>query len=401
MIAVIDYRTPEGAEFFKKLARRAETDYKDIQKKVDGILEDVKENKDKALFEYTRRFDGFTASPENVRVTDEEIKSAAETVSPEFIRIMEKAAARIRDFHERQLRDDIMYTKNGETLGFLIRPLEKVGVYVPGGKAVYPSSVLMNIIPAKVAGVGKIIMVTPVKSDGKVNPSVLAAAKIAGADEIYKIGGAQAVAFPYTTLFRSSEILILADESARADFVAADMLSQAEHDEMASAVLITDSPALAWAVKKEIIKMSAFLPRKDTVEKSLSAYGAIILVENIHDGTELANELAPEHLEICTKDDKKMLLGIKNAGAVFLGNYSPESLGDYMAGTNHVLPTGGSARFFSPLCVDDFIKKMSVISFEKPALEKLSREIELFAESEGLSAHANAVRVRFDREKAE
>ncbi|MEA4816400.1 MAG: histidinol dehydrogenase [Lachnospiraceae bacterium] len=414
--------------FFEKLAKRAETDYTDIQKTVDIILEDIKTKGDLALFDYTKRFDGWDAEKSNIKVTEKEIEEAMALVSPRLISVMEKAAERIRVFHEKQMRSDIMTSENGETLGFLIRPLENVGVYVPGGKAAYPSSVLMNIVPAKVAGVKRIVMVTPVKSDGKVNPNVLAAAKIAGADDIYKIGGAQAVAalafgtgiipkvdkicgpgnifvalakkavygsVSIDSIAGPSEILILADDSARADFVAADMLSQAEHDEMASAVLITDSRELAEDVKKEIFDMTKKLCRKEIIEKSVSNYGAIVLVDNMANGIKLVNKMAPEHLEICTKDNETALKSIKNSGAVFLGNYSPEPLGDYMAGANHVLPTGGSARFFSPLCIDDFIKKMSVISFSKSALSGLKDDIELFADSEGLTAHANAVKIRF------
>ncbi len=428
MISILDYNSEEGNLAIKKILGRSQLEYGNVQEIVNNILADVKINKNKALFEYTKKFDGVAIQENDVKVTEKEIKTAYDSVDQGLIEIIKKSAERIRHFHEKQKQNSWFSAENsGEVLGQMVRPLEKVGVYVPGGKAAYPSSVLMNIIPAKVAGVEKIIMVTPPGKDGSVNSSTIVAAVEAGASEIYKVGGAQAIAalafstesipkvdkivgpgniyvaiakksvFGYVNIDSvagPSEILILADESANPTFVAADLLSQAEHDEMASAILVTDSKKLAENVYEEIKIQTEALPKKDIVKKSLKDFSAIILVDDFKTAIHIANEIAPEHLEICVKEPFHILSDIKNAGAIFLGNYSPEPLGDYMAGPNHVLPTGGTARFFSPLSVDDFIKKSSIISFSKEALEKIGNDVIKFAEAEGLDAHANAVRVR-------
>lgn len=397
---------------------------------VRGILDEVKEAGDEAVFAYTKRFDGWEISAENVRVTEEEIEEACQCVDPELYRILEIACANITEYHQKQLRSGWFDTKpNGILLGQRITAMQSAGVYVPGGKAAYPSSTLMNIVPAKVAGVERIVMVTPAGKDGKVNPGTLAAARIAGVTEIYKVGGAQAVAaLAYGTktipkvdkivgpgnifvatakkmvfgqvaidsIAGPSEILVLADETANPRFVAADMLSQAEHDERASAILVTTSQALAEAVKAEIEGFLEVLPRREIMQKSIDDYGFLLVADNMNEALDMANEIASEHLEIVTANPMETMTGIRNAGAIFLGSYSSEPLGDYFAGPNHVLPTNGTARFFSPLSVDDFIKKSSVILYSKEALAAVHKDIEAFAEAEQLSAHANSIRVRFE-----
>ncbi len=428
MIPVIRYNTPDGEKIVKQILSRSQIENKNVQEIVDSILANVKENGDKAVFEYTEKFDKIKVTPETLKVTDEEIKYAYSQVKPELIEVIKKSAARIKAFHEKQKRNSWFEPdEKGEIMGQIIRPLERVGVYVPGGKAAYPSSVLMNVMPAHVAGVRNIYMTTPAQKDGSVYPTTIVAAKEAGVDEIFKIGGAQAIAalafgtesvpkvdkicgpgnifvalakksvYGYVNIDSvagPSEILVLADESANPVYTAADLLSQAEHDEMASAILVTTSEKLAYEVQKEVEKQTAVLERKDIINKSIENYGAVIVTDTIEEACAISNGIAPEHMEVCTKSPFEVLPLIKNAGAIFLGHYTPEPLGDYMAGPNHVLPTGGTARFFSPLSVDDFIKKSSLISFSKEALLNLSDDIIAFANAEGLTAHANAVRVR-------
>ena len=367
----------------------------------------------------------------HIRVTKEEIQAAYESLDPEFIRVMKKSAQNIREFHEKQKRNSWIETKDdGSILGQRIIPIEISGVYVPGGKAAYPSSVLMNVVPAKVAGVSRIIMTTPPQKDGTVNPGTLAAADIAGVDEIYKVGGAQAIAamafgtesipkvdkitgpgnifvalakkacFGYVSIDSiagPSEILVIADETANPRYVAADLLSQAEHDEMASAILITTSESLAEKVSEEIDGFLKTLSRAEIIQKSLDHYGYAFVAENMEDAVEAANAIASEHLEIITANPYEVMTQIKNAGAIFLGTYSSEPLGDYYAGPNHILPTNRTARFFSPLSVDDFVKKTSLISYSRQALEAAHNDIELFAKQEGLTAHANSIAVRFEK----
>lgn len=428
MIPVIRYNTPDGEKIVKQILSRSQIENKNVQEIVDSILANVKENGDKAIFEYTEKFDKIKITPETLKVTDEEIKYAYSQVKPELIEVIKKSAARIKAFHEKQKRNSWFEPdEKGEIIGQIIRPLERVGVYVPGGKAAYPSSVLMNVMPAHVAGVKNIYMTTPAQKDGSVYPTTIVAAKEAGVDEIFKIGGAQAIAalafgtesvpkvdkicgpgnifvalakksvYGYVNIDSvagPSEILVLADESANPVYTAADLLSQAEHDEMASAILVTTSEKLAYEVQKEVEKQTAVLERKDIINKSIENYGAVIVTDTIEEACAISNGIAPEHMEVCTQSPFEVLPLIKNAGAIFLGHYTPEPLGDYMAGPNHVLPTGGTARFFSPLSVDDFIKKSSLISFSKEALLNLSDDIIAFANAEGLTAHANAVRVR-------
>jgi histidinol dehydrogenase len=428
MISVIKYGDAEGKKLVEDILSRSQLENKEVQTIVDGIIANIRANGDKALFEYTKQFDKFDVNADNVQLTQDEIDEAYKLVDAELIEVIKKSAARIAAFHEKQKMNSWLEpSKNGEMLGQLVRPLERVGVYVPGGKAAYPSSVLMNIIPAKVAGVSDIVMTTPPNSEGKVNPTTIVAAHIAGVDKIYKAGGAQAVAalafgtesipkvdkivgpgnifvalakrsvYGYVNIDSvagPSEILVLADESANPEYVAADLLSQAEHDEMASAILITTSEKLAGAVRVELEKQIAVLERKAIIEKSLANYGAIILVNNFDEACELSNAVAPEHMEVCTAEPFALLPKIQNAGAIFLGHYTPEPLGDYMAGPNHVLPTGGTARFFSPLSIDDYIKKSSIISFSEDAFKALGKDVVKFAEAEGLTAHANSVKVR-------
>ncbi len=428
MVSIIKNSDSEGKKLIDALLSRSQLEYGNVQEIVNGIISDIKSNGDKALFEYTQKFDKFNVNKDNILVTDDEIKEAYTMVDAELVEVIKKSAKRIADFHEKQkINSWLEPMKNGEMLGQLIRPLEKVGVYVPGGKAAYPSSVLMNIIPAKVAGVEQIIMTTPPSSEGKINPTTIVAANIAGVDKIYKAGGAQAIAalafgtetvpkvdkivgpgnifvalakrsvYGYVNIDSvagPSEILILADESAVPKYVAADLLSQAEHDELASAVLITTSEELAKNVQTEVAKQTEGLERKSIIEKSLNNYGAIIIADNMDEACALCNRIAPEHMEICTKEPFSLLPKVQNAGAIFLGHYTPEPLGDYMAGPNHVLPTGGTARFFSPLSIDDYIKKSSIISFSKDALQALGNDVIKFAKAEGLTAHANSIKVR-------
>ncbi|MCD7855298.1 MAG: histidinol dehydrogenase [Clostridiales bacterium] len=428
---IIKYDSEQGKQLFNRLLNRSKQNEGKFQETVDEILKNIKQNGNKAVFEYTKKFDGFDVNENNFKVTRAEIKKAYAEIDPELVEVMEHSAERISAYHQKQkLNSWLEPNEKGEMLGQLIRPLERVGVYVPGGKAAYPSSVLMNIIPAKVAGVKKIIMTTPADKNGNVNPNTLAAADIAGADEIYKVGGAQAIgALAYGTetigavdkivgpgnifvalakksvygsvnidsVAGPSEILVIADESADPVFVSADLLSQAEHDELASAILITTDISLAEKVNKEIYKQAERLERKEIILKSLEGYGGIVVAPDIKTACELSNKIAPEHLEVSIKEPFSALRYIKNAGAVFLGHYSPEPLGDYMAGPNHVLPTGGTARFFSPLSIDDYIKKSSIISFSKEALFDLGDDIITFAEAEGLTAHANSVKVRMNK----
>ncbi len=414
------------------LLQRSPNHYGQYESAVAEIIETVKKGGDEALFSYTEKFDHCKMDAAHIRVTREEIDEAYQKVDADFVEVMKKSAANIRAFHEKQLRNSWFDPKpDGTILGMKILPIAIAGVYVPGGKAAYPSSVLMNVLPAKVAGVERIIMTTPPGADGKVNPGTLVAAHIAGVDEIYKVGGAQAIAamafgtqsipkvdkstgpgnifvalakkacFGYVSIDSiagPSEILVIADETANPRYVAADLLSQAEHDELASAILITTSKTLADQVSVEVDRFVANLSRREIIEKSLNNYGYILLVDSLDEAADTANEIASEHLEILTKDPFAMMTKIRNAGAIFLGEYSSEPLGDYFAGPNHVLPTNGTARFFSPLNVDDFLKKTSIISYSRAALEKIHQDIECFAENEGLTAHANSIRVRFEKE---
>ena len=414
------------------LLQRSPNHYGQYESAVAEIIETVKKGGDEALFSYTEKFDHCKMDAAHIRVTREEIDEAYQKVDADFVEVMKKSAANIRAFHEKQLRNSWFDPKpDGTILGMKILPIAIAGVYVPGGKAAYPSSVLMNVLPAKVAGVERIIMTTPPGADGKVNPGTLVAAHIAGVDEIYKVGGAQAIAamafgtqsipkvdkitgpgnifvalakkacFGYVSIDSiagPSEILVIADETANPRYVATDLLSQAEHDELASAILITTSKTLADQVSVEVDRFVANLSRREIIEKSLNNYGYILLVDSLDEAADTANEIASEHLEILTKDPFAMMTKIRNAGAIFLGEYSSEPLGDYFAGPNHVLPTNGTARFFSPLNVDDFLKKTSIISYSRPALEKIHQDIECFAENEGLTAHANSIRFRFEKE---
>ena len=427
---IIQLTAETRENILEDLLKRSPNSYGQYEAAVAEILANVKANGDKAVFDYTLRFDKAQINEENVRVTDEEIEEAYALVSPKLIEVIRKALVNIRDYHMKQKQYSWFdSTAKGTILGQKVTPIETVGVYVPGGKAVYPSSVLMNIVPAKVAGVDKIIMTTPPAADGKVNPSTLVAAKEAGVDEIYKAGGAQAVgALAYGTksipkvdkivgpgniyvalakkavyghvsidsIAGPSEILVLADETANPRFVAADLLSQAEHDEMASAILITTSKELAEKVSAEVDGFVQELSRREIIQKSLDHYGYILVADTMTDAIETANAIASEHLEIVTKNPFDTMTKIRNAGAIFLGEYSSEPLGDYFAGPNHVLPTNGTAKFFSPLSVDDFIKKSSIISYSKEALEEIHKDIENFAVSEQLTAHANSIKVRFE-----
>ncbi len=412
------------------LLKRSPNSYTEYEARVNEIIGEVRTKRDEAVFSYTKQFDGAELTPQTLLVSKEEVAEAYRQTDGKLIEVMKKSLENIRAYHEKQKRYSWFDSRpDGVLLGQKVAALEKVGVYVPGGKASYPSSVLMNVIPAKVAGVEKIVMVTPCNREGKVNPATLAAADLAGVDEIYKVGGAQAIAalafgtesIPkvdkivgpgniYVALAKKavfghvsidsiagpSEILVLADGTANPRYVAADLLSQAEHDELASAILITDSQALAEQVSAEIDKFTAELSRKEIIEKSLENYGYILVAENMGQAVLAANEIASEHLEILTADPFGMMMQIKNAGAIFLGEYASEPLGDYFAGPNHVLPTNGTAKFFSPLGVDDFIKKSSIISYSKEALEPIYQDIVQFATSEQLTAHANSIKVRFE-----
>lgn len=417
-------------DILETLLKRSPNSYGKFEASVAAILADVKEKGDEAVFDYTKRFDGADINAANIVVTKEEIDEAYSLVNEQLVEVIRKALVNIREYHAKQKQYSWFdSTPNGTILGQKVTPLNRVGVYVPGGKAAYPSSVLMNIIPAKVAGVSQIIMTTPPGKDGRVNPGTLVAANEAGVDVIYKVGGAQAIAAMaygtdsirkvdkivgpgniYVALAKKavyghvsidsiagpSEILVIADETANPRYVAADLLSQAEHDEMASAILITTSEELAGKVSKEIDSFVAELSRSEIITKSLENYGYILIARDIDEAVETANEIASEHLEIVTKDPFTVMTKIRNAGAIFLGEYSSEPLGDYFAGPNHVLPTNGTAKFFSPLGVDDFIKKSSIISYSREALEPIHEDIIKFANAERLTAHANSIKVRFE-----
>lgn len=417
------------------LLKRDPNHYSGYADTVQKIVDDVKARKDEALFAYTEEFDGVRLTAETIRVTGAEIEEAQAQVGPELLAVMKRAMENIRDYHRMQLRRSWFDAKpDGTILGQKITALESVGVYVPGGKAAYPSTVLMNIIPAEVAGVKRIVMVTPPGRDGKVNPVTLTAARMAGATEVYKAGGAQAVAalafgtesvprvhkivgpgnifvalakkavyghVSIDSIAGPSEILVLADETANPRYVAADLLSQAEHDEMASAILVTTSRTLAEKVAAQAERFTQTLERRAILEKSLADFGYILIAEDMDEAVSAVNEIAPEHLEILTADPFQIMTKIQNAGAIFLGEYSSEPLGDYYAGPNHVLPTNGTAKFFSPLGVDDFIKKSSVICYSREALAAARKDIITFAEAEGLTAHANSIRVRFEEDNYE
>lgn len=414
----------------ENLLKRSPNSYGQFESAVNEILENVKKNKDAAIFDYTKRFDGADINADNIVVTKEEIEEAYTLVDEKLVEVIRKALVDIRDYHQKQKQYSWFDSKpDGTMLGQKVTALSRVGVYVPGGKAVYPSSVLMNIIPAKVAGVEQIVMTTPPAKDGKVYPATLVAANEAGVDVIYKVGGAQAIAalaygtesIPkvdkivgpgniYVALAKKavyghvsidsvagpSEIMVIADETANAHYVAADLLSQAEHDQMASAILVTTSDELADKVSAEIDGYLPKLSRREIIEKSLENYGYILVASDLEEAIDVANEIASEHLEIVTKDPFNTMTKIKNAGAIFLGEYSSEPLGDYFAGPNHVLPTNGTAKFFSPLSVDDFIKKSSIIMYSREALEPIHEDIETFAKAEKLTAHANSIHVRFE-----
>ena len=414
----------------ENMLRRSTSSYPEQERAVKEILESVRSGGDEAVLSYTERFDGIKLTPQSMRVTEEEIDEAYTLADPALIEVIRKALVNIRSYHEKQVRQSWFTSdEKGVVLGQKITPLARVGVYVPGGKAVYPSTTLMNIVPARIAGVGQIVMCTPCGKDGKVNPNTLVAAREAGADVIYKCGGAQAVAaLAYGTetipkvdkivgpgnifvalakravyghvaidsVAGPSEILVLADETADPRYVAADLLSQAEHDELASAILVTTSEELAEKVSEEVDKFVDTLSRRPIIEKSLENFGRILIAETMDDAVEAVNEIASEHLEIMTADPFGMMTRIKNAGCIFLGAMSSEPLGDYFAGPNHILPTNGTAKFFSPLGVDDFIKKSSIVSYSYEALREIHRDIEAFAKAEGLTAHANSIAVRFE-----
>lgn len=417
------------------LLKRSPNNYSQYESTVNEIIENVREKGDRAVFDYTLKFDKFALTPENIRVTRQEIEEAYTKLDEGLIRVIRKSAENIRAFHAKQLRNSWFDAKeDGTILGMKITPIAKAGVYVPGGKAAYPSSVLMNVIPARVAGVGEIIMTTPPGADGSVNPGTLVAADIAGVDAIYKVGGAQAIAalafgtqsipkadkitgpgnifvalakkavYGYVSIDSiagPSEILVLADETANPRYVAADLLSQAEHDELASAILITTSRALAEKVSAQVDLFTRELSRREIIQKSLDNYGYILVAESMGDAIDAVNEIASEHLEILTANPFEVMTKIRNAGAIFMGENASEPLGDYFAGPNHILPTNGTAKFFSPVNVDDFIKKTSIISYSREALQKAHKDIEAFAEGEGLTAHANSIRVRFEQTDGE
>ena len=429
MITTVIANGKDEYSFIETLKERSQSGAKDVSDIVLDIINNVKENGDKAVYEYTVKFDG--KAPEKTEISVDEIESLIQSCDKDYISTLEKAAENIRDFHKRQVQQSWLTTKkNGVIMGQRVRGLERVGLYVPGGTAAYPSSVLMNAIPAKLAGCKEIVMTTPPSKDGKPNPDIIAAAKIAGVDRIFLMGGAQAVAaLAYGTeqvpkvdkivgpgnifvatakkllygvvdidmIAGPSEILIIADETAKPDFLAADLMSQAEHDKLASSILLTNSKTLAENVKAELKIQCEKLERKDIIKESLKNYGAVIVCADMAQAVEFANELAPEHLEVCCENPMEYVGKLDNAGSVFLGNYSPEPLGDYFAGPNHVLPTSGTARFFSPLSVDSFVKKSSFIYYTEDALKEQSDDIVRFAEVEGLTAHANSIKVRFDK----
>ena len=428
MIRTIKYEEKMSLD---EIFPRSQFSYEDINEKVKNIIEDVKENGDEALFKYNEMFDNVIMT--ELTVSSEEIEEAYNRMDGKFKETLKIAHDNIKKFHEKQVRNNFFVNENdGVILGQMINPIEKVGVYVPGGTASYPSTVLMNVIPAKIAGVNEIIIVTPPTKNGKIDDVILASAKIAGVDKIFKVGGAQSVAalsygtetIPkvykivgpgniYVAMAKKmvygevaidmvagpSEILIIADESANAANVAADLLSQAEHDKLASSVLVTTSSALAENVKAELEKQLKLLPREETARESINTNGRIIITKTLDQAINISNEIAPEHLEICIDDPFSVLSKIKNAGSIFLGKNTPEALGDYLAGPNHTLPTSGTAKFSSPLSVDDFIKKSSVIYYTKEALEKVKDNVINFAKNEGLDAHANSVSVRFQEQE--
>ena len=414
------------------LLKRSPGNYGQYQDTVREIVDRVKTKGDQALFELTRKFDWEGIDASNVKVTEAEVQEAYDTIDPQLVETIRKSLKNIREYHEKQKQYSWFdTTPEGTMLGQKVTPLTSAGVYVPGGKAVYPSSVLMNIVPAKIAGVAHVVMCTPCNKEGKVNPAVLVAAKEAGADEVYKVGGAQAIAamafgtesipkvdkitgpgnifvalakkavsgfVSIDSIAGPSEILVLADETANPRYVAADLLSQAEHDEMASAILVTTSKELAEKVSEEVDAFVKILSRKEIISKSLDNYGYILVAETLEDAIETVNLIASEHLEIVTKNPFEVMMKVKNAGAIFLGKYSSEPLGDYFAGPNHILPTNGTARFFSPVSVDDFIKKSSIIYYSREALQRVHKDIEYFAKAEQLTAHANSIAVRFEDE---
>lgn len=418
-------------DLLKNLLKRSPSNFGNYAETVQGIVDDVRDNGDVALFSYTKKFDKADITAENVKVTQEEIDYAYTQVSPELLDVIRKAKKNIWKYHEKQKQYSWFDSKpNGTLLGQKVTALASVGVYVPGGKAVYPSSVLMNVMPAKVAGVEKIVMTTPCNAEGEVYATTLVAAKEAGVDEIYKAGGAQAIAaLAYGTesvpkvdkivgpgnifvalakravyghvsidsIAGPSEVMVLADETANSRYVAADLLSQAEHDEMASAILVTTSEELAEKVSVQVDKFIDELSRKEIMRKSIDNYGYILLADNMSDAIDAVNDIASEHLEIVTANPFDVMTRVKNAGAIFIGEYSSEPLGDYFAGPNHVLPTNGTAKFFSPLSVDDFIKKSSIIYYSREALEAVHTDIEAFAKAEQLTAHANSIAVRFEK----
>ena len=427
---IVDLTKDAQQNILENLLKRSPNNYQEFESTVNDVIANVRERKDQAIFEYTEKFDKVALSADTIQVTQKEIDEAYAQVDEKLLEIVRKALVNIRSYHEKQKKNSWFDSQeNGIILGQKVTALQRVGVYVPGGKAVYPSSVLMNVVPAKVAGVDEIIMTTPPGKDGKVNPVTLVATKEAGVDKVYKVGGAQAIAalafgtesipkvdkivgpgnifvalakkavFGYVSIDSiagPSEILVLADETANPRYVAADLLSQAEHDEMASAILITTSRTLAEQVSAEVDGFVAVLSRAEIIQKSLDNYGYILVAENMDDAIATANEIASEHLEIVTKNPFEAMTKIRNAGAIFIGEYSSEPLGDYFAGPNHILPTNGTAKFFSPLSVDDFIKKSSIISYSREALQEVHTDIEAFAESEQLTAHANSIRVRFE-----
>lgn len=430
---IVELSEENKKEVQKNILQRSPSTFGTQEATVRSIIEDIKARGDEAVFEYTKKFDRAEITTDNFQVTEEEIRAAYKEVPPELLDVVRKALVNIRAFHEKQKQNSwITTTEKGTILGQKITPMQRVGVYVPGGKAAYPSSVLMNIVPAKVAGVEEVIMTTPCNAQGKVNPVVLVAANEAGADRIFKVGGAQAIAalafgtesipkvdkivgpgnifvalakkavygnVSIDSVAGPSEILVLADETANPRYVAADLLSQAEHDEMASAVLVTTSEDLARKVSAEVDGFLKILSRREIIQKSLDNFGRILVARSRQEAIDAANEFAPEHLEIVMKDAFEVMTKIRNAGAIFIGEYSSEPLGDYFAGPNHILPTSGTARFFSPLSVDDFVKKSSIIHYSREALKEIHKDIEQFAKCEQLTAHANSIAVRFENDE--
>ena len=427
---ILELNEENKKNILSDLLKRDPNQYVSQTETVNQIVNDVKSRKNAAVFEYTQKFDHAELTPQTIEVTKEEMEDAYRAVDEKLIAVIKKSLENIRSFHELQKQRSWFETgREGTMLGQKVTPLNRVGVYVPGGKAVYPSSVLMNIMPAKVAGVHEIIMCTPCNAEGKVNPTTLTAARLAGVDRVFKVGGAQAIAamafgtesipkvdkivgpgnifvalakkavyghVSIDSIAGPSEVMVLADETPNPRYTAADLLSQAEHDELASAILVTTSRELAERVSEEVDRFTAVLSRKEIIQKSLDNYGYILIAKNLEEAIDTVNEIAPEHLEILTKNPFEAMMKVQNAGAIFLGEYSSEPLGDYFAGPNHVLPTNGTAKFFSALSVDDFIKKSSIIYYSKEALEAVHKDIEQFAESEQLTAHANSIKVRFE-----